>query len=1200
MQYVNGMDIVKSVYDEVKYLINYTTMPWTDLGEYEECSVQSIENPTEEGLIFKCIGEIDTSPEIPLNVLYNANLQQIWDELCIESKKIEQLDSCNSVDYYSFGSPLGGAPRDFVFLRNFSVDYENKSAWVVIRSIHHESIPSPTYMKPSGWEFLQIAPNKTRITLVVQINDLTIAPYLRINSVDLKRIYRNTGIQITHTLPNLIKYIKKNYKKEIENHFKKFNTPDLFNPNLHNNNINNNQQQQQQKHQQRPYILQSSNSNNGNNINNYINNITTSNVTNNDNSNNNEKDDKNILSPQLSEEFEFLDVDEELYDVYKTPTYMFKETSKTVGELEVNTVETGWNCFRKFNDYTFYYRDYDENSLDFACSGSSFIDASPEVIFSYIFSEYSCKIDQWTCGMKTLKKIDDVTSLERMSFRSVLAPKDVLSAVLVKQVNYFQKGIIFIGYRSLLKPSTISKTGFWYSPSAYYIIPQERGCIIRYILKFRMYLPTSLYKVYPKKQILYVISEKTRATVEMIKYYSINPFYLQKRKQQVFPHWEGIDKFSELAEIFSNIQIQPSKPSLVINSPPNSNNHENEKKRKFRDNGINSTSISIPSTQFCFSSGGGSGTLSLSSSSSSFSPPQQISSPTSSSSSFSSSSSYSIDSSLIDNQQLDNNNNNNNNNNNQQLDNYNHSQQFDNNNNNNNQQLEYNNQQLDNNNNNNNSNIKNNDQEYLRFSEDWESYLTRKPFLLLISSGLHLRKPPKKKSPRSLENHNLKTCSLFDFLPYEMIQYIFSLMDAIHLIRMSRTCKYFNTICLDDNIWRDLYNREFTKNNSDSLFKWSSIEDINLGTEKRQLLDLTFDHKKSIKSSSPLSSSAPPIPQIPDILVPQNNLDHRQKNEHYWLNMFREKETINRHWRTGNGKVSSLRGHKGKISCLQMAPNQIFTGSKDKEFKSWNIATKQCESTTRCGASSVISFEKDNFTKLSTDIFPYCLYTHGIVRLGCSNGAIQHYNIATKEIEKEQRFLYVSNGFIFIKRDIYSYENNTVKLYDNETEQELQMIEIENTKINHCKIGKFENFCMIACTDKTVKLWDIDSNKTELVLNGHKGSVNCLDFLNDYQLITGSSDKSIRMWDIRNPSSAIHNIKSHSSKVKAISIYNNLRMCSGDEDSICLWHLEGSNKPNLLTTINNLSPVECLSIDDETMLAGFSDGEVSYYDFNSK
>ncbi|KAM9990634.1 hypothetical protein ACTFIY_006668 [Dictyostelium cf. discoideum] len=1150
MQYVNGMDIVKSVYDEVKYLINYTTMPWTDLGEYEECSVQSIENPTEEGLIFKCIGVINTSPEIPLNVLYNANLQQIWDELCIESKKIEQLDSCNSVDYYSFGSPLGGAPRDFVFLRNFSVDFENKSAWVVIRSIHHESIPSPTYMKPSGWEFLQISPNKTRITLVVQINDLTIAPYLRINSVDLKRIYRNTGIQITHTLPNLIKYIKKNYKKEIENNFKKFKTPDLFNPNLNSNN-NNNQQQQNIN-----YINSNENNNNGDSI-------TNSNSNKNENENLNEKDGKKILLPQLSEEFEFLDVDEELYHVDKTPTYMFKETSKTIGELEVNPVETGWNCFRKFNDYTFYYRDYDENSLDFACSGSSFIDASAEVIFSYIFSEYSCKIDQWTCGMKTLKKLDQVTSLERMSFRSILAPKDVLSAVLVKQVNYFQKGIIFIGYRSLLKPSTISKTGFWYSPSAYYIIPQERGCIIRYILKFRMYLPPSTYKIYPKKQILYVISEKTRATVEMIKYYSINPFYLHKRKQQEFPHWEGIDKFSELAEIFSNIQIHHSKPSLIINSPPNSNNHENEKKRKFRDNGINSTSISIPSTQFCFSSGGGGSSSNSSSSSSSltFSPPQQLSSPTSSSSSTSSS-----DSTFMDN-----------------------------------------NQQLDNNN--------NNDQEYLRFSENWESYITRKPFLLLISSGLHLRKPPKKKSPRYLESHNLKTCSLFDLLPYEMIQYIFTLMDATHLIRMSRTCKYFNKICLDDNIWRDLYNRGFTKNSSDSLFKWSSIEDVNLGTEKKQLLDLTFDHSKKSNNSSPLSTYSsspplppplpPPIPQLPDILLEKNNNNNNnteqiQKNEHYWLNMFREKETINRHWRAGNGKVSNLRGHKGKISCLQMAPNQIFTGSKDKEFKSWNIATKQCESTTRCGASSVISFEKDNFTKLSTDIFPYCLYMHGIIRLGCSNGAIQHYNIATKEIEKEQRFLYVSNGFIFMKRDVYSYESNTVKLYDSETEQELQMIEIENTKINHCKIGRFENFCMIACTDKTVKLWDIDSNKTELVLNGHKGSVNCLDFLNDYQLITGSSDKTIRMWDIRNPSSAVHNIKSHSSKVKAISIYNNLRMCTGDEDSICLWNLEGSNEPNLLTTINNLSPIECLSIDDETMLAGFSDGEVSYYDFNSK
>ena len=54
--------------------------------------------------------------------------------------------------------------------------------------------------------------------------------------------------------------------------------------------------------------------------------------------------------------------------------------------------------------------------------------------------------------------------------------------------------------------------------------------------------------------------------------------------------------------------------------------------------------------------------------------------------------------------------------------------------------------------------------------------------------------------------------------------------------------------------------------------------------------------------------------------------------------------------------------------------------------------------------------------------------------------------------------------------------------------------------------------------DKTIKLWDLKINECILTLKDHNGPVLCLIELNSTNaiVISGSDDKSLKLWNIKN------------------------------------------------------------------------------------
>ena len=82
--------------------------------------------------------------------------------------------------------------------------------------------------------------------------------------------------------------------------------------------------------------------------------------------------------------------------------------------------------------------------------------------------------------------------------------------------------------------------------------------------------------------------------------------------------------------------------------------------------------------------------------------------------------------------------------------------------------------------------------------------------------------------------------------------------------------------------------------------------------------------------------------------------------------------------------------------------------------------------------------------------------------------------------------------------------------------------------------------------DCSIKIWQYQSGKCILTLNGQPGSVNCLELTDSGNLLSCSSDKTIKVWNLLN-GACINTLKIHQDIVRSIrTLTEKLISCSND------------------------------------------------------
>lgn len=98
-----------------------------------------------------------------------------------------------------------------------------------------------------------------------------------------------------------------------------------------------------------------------------------------------------------------------------------------------------------------------------------------------------------------------------------------------------------------------------------------------------------------------------------------------------------------------------------------------------------------------------------------------------------------------------------------------------------------------------------------------------------------------------------------------------------------------------------------------------------------------------------------------------------------------------------------------------------------------------------------------------------------------------------------------------------------------------------------------------ASLDRSVKVWDLSTKRCCDTLLGHVGGIGCMDLYNKGRLLTGGSDKTVRLWKLEKDTHLMFN--RHSYAVDAVAVVSHDRFVSGSQDgNLCLWS-DASKKP---------------------------------------
>lgn len=126
---------------------------------------------------------------------------------------------------------------------------------------------------------------------------------------------------------------------------------------------------------------------------------------------------------------------------------------------------------------------------------------------------------------------------------------------------------------------------------------------------------------------------------------------------------------------------------------------------------------------------------------------------------------------------------------------------------------------------------------------------------------------------------------------------------------------------------------------------------------------------------------------------------------------------------------------------------------------------------------------------------------------------------------------------------------------------------------------------------------------TVRTFEGHSQGISCVQF-DDTRIVSGSSDKTIKVWNIRtNAQWSVQTLVGHSGTVRCLHLEGK-RLVSGSTDkSIKVWDLSTQESWSSIackvTMIGHTETVRCLQVDDDKVVSGSYDKTLKVWDIKS-
>jgi WD40 repeat protein len=325
----------------------------------------------------------------------------------------------------------------------------------------------------------------------------------------------------------------------------------------------------------------------------------------------------------------------------------------------------------------------------------------------------------------------------------------------------------------------------------------------------------------------------------------------------------------------------------------------------------------------------------------------------------------------------------------------------------------------------------------------------------------------------------------------------------------------------------------------------------------------------------------------------QHSADIKIAFSMYWV--------MRRNWRHGRWRSTLLgQSHTSSVRALFWSANagMLFSGASDRKVRVWTMANGTDGAPTLVPG---VALTGPNAGVVSVDY----RMTERVLLAGFRTGSLRAWAQLSSgqwDLLREHPMASAAEGFLFMPGRIAIW-NEAVQVWDESTMQVVCTYEghaRKVTSVKHYPIGG-PDVALSSSLDKTVKAWDMRTASAlaspggVVVFKGHSAGVNCVEPLQDCLLATGSNDRSIRVWDIRNPASPVFTIAGHVSPVKCLRYNLGFLVSGSDDHSMRCW--DAVDFQTFAKLDEHTTPITCFDFDDRFLVSASSDGNIRLWDF---
>lgn len=250
--------------------------------------------------------------------------------------------------------------------------------------------------------------------------------------------------------------------------------------------------------------------------------------------------------------------------------------------------------------------------------------------------------------------------------------------------------------------------------------------------------------------------------------------------------------------------------------------------------------------------------------------------------------------------------------------------------------------------------------------------------------------------------------------------------------------------------------------------------------------------------------------------------------------------------------VTKFVSHSERVKCVDIHPNQpwMLTALHTGTILIWNYESKTlvkaieiCENAVR---SAKFIPRKNWICTASDDKF---------IRIFDS----ESFNLV-HQFEAHSDFIRSLVTHPTLPYIISASDDKTIKVWDWENKFSLeQTFEGHEHYIMQVALNPNDSSILVSASlDMTLKIWKLGEEKEIATLERHSKGVNCVAFLGDSRIVSGSDDKSIRVWNYQTKQCIENLLGAHQHNVTFLASFNDW-IISGSEDTLVkIWNAKSS------------------------------------------